>query len=241
MISAADERPVVADVERYRRAGRTIGILLLAQMVIGPTVNFALLGPAFAAPGFLVNAAAHPLQMSIAALLGPVLGALSLGIAIAAFPILRRSSHAPALWLLALAIASFALTAVESSTLLSLLSLSQAYSAADAAQADLFQTLRTVVASARNWMHYMGLIVTGSMIFALYGALLRLALVPKVLAAFGAGSALLQIIAVTMPLFGHRIEFALLLPLGLSHLALAGWLLTRGFGERARAPAGVPV
>jgi hypothetical protein len=241
MISAADERPCVADVGQYHRASRTIGMLLLAQIVGGPIVNFALLGPAFAAPGFLVNAAAHSTQVSIAALLGLMLGALSLGIAIAAFPILRQSSHAPALWLLAFAIASFALTAVESSTVLSLLSLSQAYAAADSADGGLFQTLRTVVASARNWMHYVGLIVTGSMIFVMYGALFRLALVPRLLAAFGAGSALLQIAAVTMPLFGHRIVFPMLLPLGLSHLALAGWLLARGFGERGKAAAGIPV
>jgi hypothetical protein len=241
MISTADERPAVADVGRYRRAGRTIGVLLLAQIVAGPIVNFALLGPAFAAPGFLVNAVAHSTQVSIAALLGLLLGALSLGVAIAAFPILRQSSHVPALWLLALATASFTLTAVESSTVLSLLSLSQAYAAADVANDGLFQTLRTVVGSARNWMHYVGLIVTGSTIFVLYGALFRLALVPRVLAAFGAGSALLQLVAVTMPLFGHRIVFPMLLPLGLSHLALAGWLLTRGFGARGKVAASIAV
>jgi hypothetical protein len=241
MISAADERSAVADAGRYRRVGRTIGVLLLAQIVVGPIVNFSLLGPAFAAPGFLVNAAAHSMQVSIAALLGLMLGALSLGIAIAAFPVLRQSSYALALWLLALAIASFALTAVESSTVLSLLSLSQAYAAADAADGGLFQTLRTMVGSARNWMHYVGLIVTGSMIFVLYGALFRFALVPRALAAFGMGSALLQVVAVTMPLFGHRIVFPMLLPLGLSHLALAGWLLARGFGERGRAAASIPV
>jgi hypothetical protein len=33
----------------------------------------------------------------------------------------------------------------------------------------------------------------------------------------------------------------MLLPLGLSHLALAGWLLARGFGERGKAAAGIPV
>src|SRR5262245_59676963 len=119
MISAADEMPAVADIGRSRRAGRIIGMLLLAQVVVGPIVNFVLLGPAFAPPGFLVNAAAHSTQMSSAAVLGLMLSASSLGIAIAAFPILRQSSHAPALWLLALSIASFTLTAVESSTVLS--------------------------------------------------------------------------------------------------------------------------
>jgi hypothetical protein len=231
----------VPDTWLYRRTGRTIGAVLLVQLVVAPIVNFGLLEAAFAPPGFLVNAAAHSVQVSTAALLGLALGALSLGIAIAAFPVLRQSSHALALWLLTLAIASFSLTAVESSTVLSLLSLSQAYVKANAADDGLFQTLRTVVGSARNWMHYVGLIVAGSMIFVLYGALFRLALVPRALAAFGLGGALLQLAAVTMPLFGHPIVYLMLLPLGLSHLALAGWLLARGLREPEQAASRIPV
>jgi hypothetical protein len=49
------------------------------------------------------------------------------------------------------------------------------------------------------------------------------------LAAFGLVAALLQLTAVTMPIFGLGIVFPMLLPLGLSHLALALWLLTKGF------------
>ena len=43
--------------------GRIIGALMLAQMVGGMLVNFVLLAPATAPPGFLVNAAAHSLQL----------------------------------------------------------------------------------------------------------------------------------------------------------------------------------
>lgn len=232
MVSDAHQE-YVPDAGQYRRTGRTVGVLLLLQMVVAPVVNFGLLGPAFAAPGFLVNAAAHSTQVSVAALLGLILGALSLGIAISAFPIFRQSSHALALWLLALAIASFSLAAVESSTVLSLLSLSQAYAKANVADDGLFQALRMVVAAARNWMHYVGLIVGGSTIFALYAVLYRFALIPRALAAFGLGAALLQLAAVTMPLFGHPIVFSMLLPLGVSHLVLAAWLLARGLRTRA--------
>jgi len=45
---------------------------------------------------------------------------------------------------------------------------------------------------------------------------------------------LLQIAAVTMPLFGHPIVFLMLLPLGLSHLALSAWLVAKGFAERGQ-------
>jgi len=46
-------------------AGRIIGALMLAQMVCAFFVNFVLQSPLFGAPGFLVNAAPHSLQISL--------------------------------------------------------------------------------------------------------------------------------------------------------------------------------
>jgi hypothetical protein len=50
--------------------------------------------------------------------------------------------------------------------------------------------------------------------------------------AFGMLAAVLQITAVTLPLFGRPVIFPLMAPLGLAGLALAAWLLTKGFTER---------
>ena len=118
------------DARMHRRTGRTIGVLLLVQIVFAPIANFVLLKPVFAALGFLENAAAHSLQVSLGALLGLGMGAISLGIAIAAFPVFRPLNRTLALWFLALAAVSFSLTAVESTTVMSMLSLSQAYAKA---------------------------------------------------------------------------------------------------------------
>jgi hypothetical protein len=213
--------------------GRIIGVLLLVQFAAGVLVNFVLMWPLITVPpGFLVNAAANSLQVSLSVLLGLGTGALSAGIAIAAFPVFRQYSQAMALWFLALAVVSFSLTAVENTTVLSMLSLSQAYAKANAADGDLFQTLRVVVGSARNWAHYMSLIVGGGMVFVLYSVLYRFALIPRALAAFGLAAVMLQLTAVTMPLFGYPIVILMVMPLGLSHLALALWLTVRGFDER---------
>jgi len=76
------------------------------------------------------------------------------------------------------------------------------------------------------------------MIFVLYSVLFRLVLIPRALAAFGMGAALLQSTAVAINLFGQRINFLLIMPLGLSHLALAAWLMARGFEERQQ-PASI--
>jgi len=185
--------------------------------------------PLFGASGFLVNAAPHSTQIAAAALVGLAAGAIFLAIAIAVFPILARSSQAAALWLVGLAIASLAASTVENMNVMSMLSLSQAYAKANAPDRGAFELLRIVVASPRNWAHYMGLIVHGATMLALYVALYRFALVPRALAAFGVAAVILQIVAVAMPLFGYGIVFVLLAPLGVSQLLLALWLIAKGF------------
>ena len=217
------------EMETRSRAGRIIGSLILVQIVSGILVNFVLAAPLFGEPGFLVNAAAHSTQISLSVLIGAAVGLLSIGIAVTGFPVFRQHSLTLALFYIALAAASFALTVVENMNVMSMLSLSESYAKAGVAQHDLYQGLRIVVASARNWAHFIGLIVSGITLLVLYTTLLRFALVPRVLAAFGLVAVMLQLIAVSMPLFGRDVIFPMLMPLGICQIVLAGWLITKGF------------
>ena len=51
-------------MDALSRAGRTIGVLIVIQMVGGFLVNFVLEAPLFGPPGFLVNAAPHSQQIA---------------------------------------------------------------------------------------------------------------------------------------------------------------------------------
>ena len=209
--------------------GRIIGVLILMQMIGSGLVNFVLLEPVFSAPGFLVNAAGHSLRVSLSVLLGLATGLLPIGIAIAAWQVFRRYSHAMALWFVALSVVSFTLAAIENIDVMSLLSLSEAYTQANVADRVLFQALRGVVASTRNWTHYVGLVVAGCTLLVFYSTLIRFALVPRILAAFGLGAVMLEDSRSSLrALLGQSIVFPMLLPLGLSQTALALWLIARG-------------
>jgi len=221
-------------MENPKSAARMIAFLLLLQMACGPIVNFVLLQPVLGRDVFLENAAAHPLQVGVAVLMGLAMSAFSVGIAIVATPLFNRYSAAMARWLFAIAVAGFALAAVENVNVLSMLSLSQTYASADSADSHLLQTLAVTVTSPRIWAHYLGLIFAGGFAFVLYGVLFRFALVPRVLAAFGLIAALLEIVAVALPLFGYPVVFPMLAPLGVAHLVLMIWLVTKGFAERRR-------
>jgi hypothetical protein len=214
------------------RAGRIIGVLILLQMVGGVMVNFVLEAPLFAAPGFLVNAASHSLQIGLAVVVGLIMEALWLGIAITAFPVFYQRTRTMALWLVALAGVVLAVAVVENAAVMSMVSASQAYAKANAAQREQLETVRAVVAAARNWPHFLARMLDGVTIFVLYVVLYRFALVPRAIAGFGLIAAVLMVAGVAMPLFGHDVVFPLLAPLGLSQLILAVWLLAKGFRDR---------
>jgi hypothetical protein len=212
-----------------KRAGRIIGVLIILQMVGGGMVNFALEAPVFDAPGFLVNAAAHSQQLGLAVILGLVTESLWVGIAITAFPIFSRRTQTMALWFVALAVVVLAVAVVENAAVMSMVSLSEAYTKAGAAEREQIQIVKIVVASARNWVHYMARIFDGGAIFVFYVVLYRFAFVPRALAGLGLIAVTVMVTAVAMPLFGHDVVFPMLLPLGLSQLILAVWLITKGF------------
>jgi hypothetical protein len=217
-----------------RRAGRIIGVLIIIQMVGGGMVNSVLEAPLFGAPGFLVNAAPHSWTIGLAALLGLVTEALWVGVAVTAFPILWERARAMALWFVALAVVTLAVAVVENSAVMSMVSLSEAYAKASAVDRGQLQLVRVVVASARNWAHYMGRIFDGVTIFVFYAAMYRFALIPRALAGFGLIAVTLMLTSVGMPLFGHDVVFPMLAPLGLSQLILAVWLMTKGFRGQPR-------
>jgi hypothetical protein len=211
-----------------------IGILLLVQLA-GLIVPFILLHPLIRPPGFLANAAGSSFQIKVAVFLLFANGALTIGIAIAALPVFRQHRHGMALWLLALSVIWFSLQAVDNAHILSMVSLSQEYAKADAANAGLFQGLGTAVGSARKWAHYTELLVIDGWMFAFYGLLWRSALVPRALAVFGLITATLHTTGITLPLFwGYRSVMLMGVSLAVSHVAVALWLIGRGFDERPR-------
>lgn len=211
------------------KTGRIIGALLLLQVVAGILLNFVFTAPLFGEPGFLINAAPHADRIAQSALMGIAMGLVSLAIASLLYPLFRPFSQPLALFYFALATAGFALTVAENISVMSMLSLSKAYAETGGAQEALYQGLRIVVKETRNWTHYLSLVVSGAMLFAFYAAVFRFRMVPRALAVFGLLASLSQIVAVSMPLFGHAVDFRLIMPLGLCEIALALWLIAKGF------------
>lgn len=220
-----------------KSVGRIIGVLLLVQLA-GLTVPFILLLPLTRGTSeFLANAAGISFQIKVAVFLLFANCALTIGISIAAFPVFRQYSHSMALLLVAVSVIMFSLQAVDNAHLLSMLSLSQQYAQAGGRD-ELFQTLAAVLGSTRRWAHYSELLVIDAWIFVFYSFLYRFALVPRALAAFGLITVMLHFTGIPLLLFlGYRSVTLMGATMGLSQIAVALWLMARGFKEQLPRPA----
>ena len=199
----------------------------------GLIVPFVLLRPLAAAPqDYLANAAGASLQIKAAVSLLFANCALTIGISVAAFRVFRRHGEAMALWLLTAGVTMFLLQAVDNVHVLSMLSLSQQYAQAGGPD-ELFRALAATVGSMRRWAHFTELFVIDCWIFLLYSALYRFRLVPRALAVFGLLTVVLHFAGIPLLGFlGYRIVTPMGVPMALSHMTLAVWLLTRGVRSR---------
>jgi hypothetical protein len=188
---------------------------------------------------FLEKAAGIALQVRVAVLLLFANGALTIAIAVAAFPVLRDQGQRMALWLPAFSVIWFAMQAVDNAHILSMLSLSQRYAEGGAPNVELFGALGALARSSRVWAHYTELLVIESWFFVFYGVLFRSSLVPRLLAGFGLVMVIVHAVGITLPKFiGYGSMPTLGFSLALSHIALGGWLVAKGFDEARRGPAG---
>jgi hypothetical protein len=220
-------------VTTSKSVGRAIGLLLLVQLVAGLILPYVLLLPISAPAGaFLDNAAAMALTVRLSVLMLFVGGAASLAIAIAAWPAVRERQPQLGLWLLALAATNFTLQMVENAHWLSLLSMSQAHAPADAVETAMIRPLALAAHASFLWAHYSHILIVVAWLFTLYLLLYRCAMVPRWIAAFGMGAALLHFIGFTAPAFGgYLMPYPDLFgaPLGIASLVLALLLIARGF------------
>jgi hypothetical protein len=214
--------------------GRIIGILLFVQLA-GLIVPFALLHPITrGSADWLANAAASSSQIKVAVFLLFANCALTIGIAIAAFRVFRQYSERMAILLVAVGVIMFTMQAVDNAHMLSMLSLSQQYAQAGGPD-ELFQTMAAALGSTRRWVHFTELLVIDCWIFTLYSILYRFRLVPRALAVFGLITVVLHFAGIPLLGFlGYSIVTPLGVPMAVSHIALALWLMAGGFKERHR-------
>ena len=207
-----------------RPLGRLVGGLLLLQLA-GFIVPFVLLLPIV---GGWQDAPSHATQLRVAIAWLYVNGALTVTIAVLLHTTLRRAGEQLGIWLVVAAVVMMLTQAVDNAALLSLLSLAVSGGTPSAAEA---------VATTRDWHHNNAIIAIDAWLMLLYLALWHTYNVPRLLSGLGLVTVALHFAAIPARSFLALEPVAILgMPMGISQLALAGWLMLKGFpskyGER---------
>lgn len=208
-----------------------MGVLLLVQIVLGITVFFVLLDAGPTGRNYLAEASAESTRMSVAALLLIVNGLISIALSTNAWPLFRKYSLRAANAYLVITGGALALVAVEAGAIMAMLSISQEFANSTTADARTFEIVGTVVRRARYWAHYTSLVVGSATLLLVYTTLFRFRFVPRIFAGVGVACVLLQMTGIILPFFGDNINFFMLAPLGICHIALSIWLIAKGFAE----------
>lgn len=221
--------------------GRTVGILLLLQLVSALTLPFILSKPiTFGTPAFLTAVTAHSFQIRSAVLLSFVGSALTVYLGITAFQIFRLCSKSVALLFLVVCAVSCTLDVVQAGTILSMLSISKQFVASGATDSGQYQVVGAAVAAARRSAHVTQLLAIGAWMFVFYITLFRFKLISRVLAAIGIIGVALQFTGVTlMMLLGYRSIGEMAMPLLPIQITVAVWLIIKGFNNPIVKPPAV--
>jgi hypothetical protein len=228
-----EEKSVQPSAQTAFTIGRTVGILLLLQLIAALTLPFILSKPiTFGSPAFLTAVAEHSFQVRSAVLLSFVGSALTVYLGITAFQIFRLFSKSVALLFLVVCAVSCTLDVVQAGTILSMLSISNEFVASGATDDGLYQVVGAAVASARRSAHVTQLLAIGTWMFVFYITLFRFKLISRVLAFIGIIGVALQFIGVTlMMLLGYRAIGEMAMPLLPIQITVGVWLIIKGFNN----------
>ena len=225
-----------------KRTARIVGILFLIATAAG-VLSTAFL-PLLDSSATLDTIAAGT-NMPMATLLIMVMVAAGVGIGAMMFPVLKRQHEGAALGYAGIKVIEAVFTLIAQVALLSLWSVSQESVTVGTADAVYGQTLGAALLAVQHWA-----ILLGVSIFFPAGALLlnsllyQSRLVPRWLAAWGMAGAALYLVWGLLVLFGvipqhSATEMLWALPIAVQEMALAVWLIAKGFTspEAAAGPA----
>jgi len=236
--------------QTYRKTAVAVGILFVIATVAA-LLSTALTSGALDAQDYLARVAAQSDQVIAAALLLIAGGISAVLIAALLFPVLRRSGEGLALGYLGVRILEAVTLFVDVVALLLLVTLGRdsVHAGAHALAASDLRMLGAMLQAAHHWAFPLNPAVSGLGALLLSSLLYRSRVVPRWLSVWGLAAAALVFAFGLLRMYGGG-SVVLALPIGVQEMALAGWLIAKGFSvpesrrvteRQSAAPALSPV
>jgi hypothetical protein len=211
---------------------RLIGALFLAGF-LSYGVGFGLVTSVVGTPDFLSTIPAYQSTLILGAFLMLLNSVVGVGKGVLFFPILENHGKRTALAYLAAMIFEVVLMAVGVLFLLMLVPLAQQAIDAGGTGMDSARALGSLAVEANTMAYQISQMSLGIGATFLCLLLFRTRLIPRFLAAWGVVGYVVHAAGAIAEIFGFHISLVLLIPGGLFELALALWLIVRGFNPSA--------
>lgn len=208
---------------------RLIGALFLAGFIVYGTGS-VLMTSVVDGPDFLSGVGSQKTTLALGAFLMIATTAVDIGKAVFFYPVLERHGKRTAVAYLATMVFEMAMMTVGVLALLMLIPLADQ---ADRLGQDAAQALGSLAVDANETAYQIGQLSLAFGCLFLCALLLRSGLVPRWLAVWGFVGYALHMAGAAAEIFGAPISFVLLVPGGIFEVALAIWLLIKGFSPAA--------
>lgn len=236
-LKAGRSWPKEDSVNSGRRTAVVVGFLFIAATVAS-VLGSVVLGSLLDGANYLVGMAGHESQVIFAVLLFLIAATSAVGTALLLFPILRREAEGLAIAYVALRTFENVLYVVATVSLLIMLTVSQGDSVRTASAANV-SLLGAALLALHDWSGLIGtLLFAGLGSLTLNYVLFQSRLVPRWLSLFGLVGASLAFLYGLTGMFGLGSGFSspymlLAMPLAIQEMVFAGWLIVKGFDQRA--------
>lgn len=224
------------------KSSRKIAVMTGVIFVIATVAALvaASLVPDLTGADYLTNVSANATQVAAGAVFYLIAAFTSVGIAIAMYPLMKRSNSGLALGSVVFRTLEAAFYMVAVVSLLSVLTLSRQFATAGAADRASLQAIGNSLASVRDHAALMGVFAFCVGAFMYYFLFFQSRLLPRWLSGWGIVAILLMLTACVLALFSDSPVtgyILLALPIGLQEMVLGVWLIVKGFNPSEIAPA----
>ena len=223
-------------MKTYRKTAIITGILFLAGY-LGVFLGSAIYGPIVDAPDYLAEIFPNKNQVVWGMLIELINDAAVIGIPVMLYPIFKKYSERLALGYLAFRIVESLVLIFSKTSLLSLIPLSQEFIAAGSPEMSSFHTIATVALSARDWASQIQVVFFSLSALIFYYVVFKTKLLPRWLSVWGFIAVASLIAANVLPIpdltEGFNAAQLLFLPIFLSEILIAIWMIVKGFNQLA--------
>jgi hypothetical protein len=223
-----------------KRADKLVGVLFISAAV-SAVAGVMLYDPILNGSDYLINGSKHANQVIWGALMELILVVSVVGTATTMFPILRRYNETIALWHVSFRFLEAVVITVGVISVLSLLTLSHTFVAAEAPDVAAFQTSGTVLKAIHEWTFMLGpnfMLGINTMMYSYI--FYKTKLVPRFIPILGMTGAALVFICALLVMFDVIEQVSvwgglLALSVAANEMILAVWLIVKGFNSSALA------